>query len=57
MILAETFVELIKDPSHWMFEGVTDLIFAGAGAIVARAWVKAHDIRAHGHKHCEDVHE
>lgn len=53
MIVAETFIELIKDPGHWMFEGVTDLIFAGAGALAARAWVKAHDLRHHSKKECE----
>lgn len=47
MIVAETFIELAKDPSHWMFEGLSDLVYSAIGAVAARAWIKAHDKRHH----------
>lgn len=56
MILAETFVELIKDPNHWLFEGATDIVYTALGAIGMRAWVKAHD-RNHHHHECKDEKE
>lgn len=37
------FLELLSNPAHWGFEVVTDLLFAGLGAL----WVKAHDRKHH----------
>lgn len=54
MILAETFLDLIKDPNHWAFEGVTDLVFAAGGVVVGRIWVRAHDRKHHDHVCGED---
>ena len=47
-MLAETFVELIKDPNHWGFEivaGLAEFLFVG---ILVRFWVRYHDRVHHG---------
>lgn len=56
MILAETFVELVKDPAHWMFEIMLMVIFdvligAIAWPFIKKA-VKSHDEKKHRHEHC-----
>lgn len=56
-LAAEMWYELIRDYNHWIFEGVHDVIQFGVLFVVARAWVKIHDRKNHGHKHCEDVHD
>ena len=38
------FLEILSSPGHWAFEALTDLLFAGVGAL----WVRAHDRRHHG---------
>ena len=61
MVLAETYVELLKDPNHWLFELTLIAIFDGLiGAIaypLVKRWLKNHDERKHAHQHCEDVHQ
>lgn len=51
-MLAETFVELASDPSHWAFEVLTDLVLGGLGALAVRPligrWVRKHDRDHHG---------
>lgn len=47
MLAQETVIDLLRSPGHWMFEGVTDLVFAGVGAFFARFWVRAHDRKHH----------
>lgn len=60
-MIAETFVELVKDPNHWLFEIMLMVIFDGllmAGAVpLFRRWLKNHDEKKHAHEHCDDVHD
>lgn len=43
---------LMTDWQHWVFEGVTDMVFTGvlllAGRIPFRRWVQRHDEEKHG---------
>lgn len=49
-MIAETFGDLLRDPAHWAFEGVTDVVFGMViGGIV---WPR---IRAHIHRDTRDV--
>lgn len=61
MIVAETFMELVKDPNHWLFELMLMMIFDGLiGAILYprfKRWLKNHDEKKHAHQHCKDVHQ
>lgn len=47
------FMDLLHDPAHWAFEGVTDVVFTSAlfvlGRVPFRRWVKRHDREEHGH--------
>lgn len=60
MIIGETFIELVKDPNHWLFEIMLMVIFDGllAGILypLFRRWLQAHDDKKHAHEHCEDAH-
>lgn len=51
MIVAETALQLLQDPNHWIFEAVTDLVFGAAGAVIARPLIRRairrHDERNH----------
>lgn len=55
-IFAETFVDLIKDGNHWLFEGVAAVVeFVIVGIIItplAKRWVRNHDLKEHDHE-CE----
>ena len=58
------FMDLLMDPSHWMFEAATDIVFAVvvafAGWIIARPWVKAKIIQEHDaefHRSAHNGHE
>lgn len=46
------FFDLLGDPSHWAFEGVTDIVFTGflfmVGRIPFKRWVSRHDKEKHG---------
>lgn len=57
MFVAETMVDLLKDWHHWGFETVAAVVEFGVMALVARVWVKYHDAKKHGHKHCDEVHD
>lgn len=61
MILAETLGELLRDPAHWAFEGITDIVYGAIGALVfAPLWRRLKDriIRRHDAAfHPEHVHE
>jgi hypothetical protein len=50
-VIAETFGQLLRDPSHWAFEVTSDLVLGGLGALVARPLirraVRLHDERNH----------
>lgn len=41
-------LHLLTNPAHWAFEVISDLAFAGVGALFARIWVKRHDRKHHG---------
>lgn len=41
------FIHIVSDPAHWAFEALSDLIFAGVGALFARVWIRAHDRKHH----------
>lgn len=38
---------LLTDWPHWAFEGVTDLVYTGIGALFMRGWLRRHDRRHH----------
>lgn len=61
MIVAETFVELLKNPGHWEFEIFTtivqDVVLLGLAWPAIKRAVRRHDERKHAHEHCEDVHD
>lgn len=50
-MLAETFIELAGDWHHWAFEGLSDLVLGGLGALAVRPlvkrWVARHDREHH----------
>lgn len=54
MILAETLVELMKDPNHQAFELINEVMHAAVYALAARIWVKYHDRKHHDHVCKED---
>lgn len=43
----EAFVALLMSVPHWLFEGTTDLVFAGIGLAFGRVWVRRHDAKHH----------
>lgn len=47
LLANESYWDLLKSAPHWMFEGTTDLIFAGIGGLFTRWWVKRHDEKHH----------
>lgn len=53
MILAETYIDLLTDVNHWLFELTTDLVFAGIVALPFWPAIKRQVIR----KHDEQFHE
>lgn len=59
-MIGETYIELLTDPAHIMFELTLMLIFDVLIGMLAwpmfRKWLAAHDLRHHGHT-CEDDHE
>lgn len=61
MLLAETYLELMTDRSHLLFEvTLTFIQDVVIGLIIwpfAKKWLKAHDEKKHAHRHCEDVHQ
>lgn len=57
MIVAETLIELLKDPNHQAFELINEVVHALFYAGAARIWVKYHDRKHHKHEHCNDVHD
>lgn len=58
MVVAETLIELLKDPNHQAFELINEVAHAAIYALAARIWVKYHDRKHHNkHEHCEDVHD
>lgn len=58
-MLAETWIELLGDGNHWIFEiisSMTENIVLGLIFLpLFRKWLKAHDAKKHGHQHCEGV--
>lgn len=46
-VIAETFLELIKDPNHWGFELTVEACTAAVGFVVGRNWVARHDEKRH----------
>lgn len=60
MLAQETWIELLKDPNHIIFEVVLNIIqFVIVGLIarpVIRYAVRLHDERKHGHVHCDELH-
>lgn len=54
MFVAETFVELVKDPNHWLFEIMLMVLFDGLVGALAWPYVKQavrkHDERKHAHE-------
>lgn len=60
MIATETWIDLLKDWNHWLFELISGSIQAGVIALifrpVFRQALRLHDERKHKHVHCEDVH-
>jgi hypothetical protein len=45
-------IHLLTNPAHWAFEGVTDLVYGGIGALVGAVWVRRHDRKHHArHDH------
>lgn len=61
MFVAETLNELLHNGAHWQFEAigwVIDNVIIGLLVIkLGGKWLRAHDLKKHGHKHCPDVHE
>lgn len=61
MILAETYMELMTDKAHLMFEitltVIQDVVIGIVLWPMAKKWIKKHDEKKHAHKHCVDVHE
>jgi hypothetical protein len=57
IIATEMWYELLRYPQHMIFEVINEVVFAIIGFVAARAWVKVHDRKNHGHKHCDDVHD
>lgn len=59
-MLAETFIDLLGDWHHWGFEiiaAVVEFVIVGLIATpLVRRWIRNHDAKAHGHKHCDDAH-
>lgn len=53
-MMAETYLELLKDPAHWMFEGtvilIVDVILAGLCWPVVKRAIVRHDKIKHGHQ-------
>lgn len=51
-MIAETYWELMKDPSHWLFELTLLALFDGLiGALawpLVKRWIKTHDRIHHG---------
>lgn len=41
-MIAETFLQLLKDPGHWLFEVTTDLIIGGLFGAIVWPRIKAH---------------
>lgn len=60
-MLAESFVDLLRDPHHWGFEiiaAVAEFVVVGLIATpLVRRWVRNHDAKRHAHQHCEDLHQ
>lgn len=60
-MIAETFMELVKDPNHWLFEIMLMVIFDGLIGMILyplfKRWLKSHDEKKHAHEHCQDVHQ
>ena len=47
MILAETYVELVTNIPHWLFEATSDVVFGLIGLLFGRFWLKRHDRNHH----------
>lgn len=61
MILAETWIELLGDYNHWLFEFISGSIQAVIIALILRPVfkraIRLHDERKHKHVHCEEAHD
>ncbi len=57
-LIAETYVDLLKSPAHWMFEftieGITGLVGYLIGRKVWRRKIHDHDVTVHGIP-CDDI--
>ena len=53
MILAESFIDLIKDPHHWGFEilaAVAEFVLVGLLLTpLVKRWIRNHDKKVHSH--------
>lgn len=60
MILAETYIELMKNPAHLGAEATVTILENVVTILIARPifkrWLKNHDAKKHAHEHCEDIH-
>lgn len=60
MPVAETYIELMKNPAHLGAEATVTLLENIVVIFVTRPlfkrWLKHHDATKHAHKHCDDVH-
>ena len=61
MILAETYIELMKNPAHLGAEATVTILENVVTILICRPifkrWLKHHDAVKHAHEHCEDVHD
>ena len=57
MILAETYIDLLTDVNHWLFELTTDIIFTGILALPFWPAIKRRVIRKHDEQfHTDEKH-
>ncbi len=44
------FLELLRNPAHWGFEIVSDLVLGAVTFAWGRGWLRRHDRNVHGTK-------